>query len=389
MSDFSLALQGPMAKINAADWDRLAGCNQGSGNPFVSHAFLSALEDSGCVAPDTSWQPQHALLYDDQERLVGACPLYAKYHSYGEYIFDHGWADALERAGGHYYPKLLSAVPFTPVTGPRLLCEAPEAQAALLQGLRQICERAELSSLHVNFVPAGEAALAETSDFLLRKGLQYHWHNPGYASFDAFLADLTSRKRKAIVKERQAVADSGLTLKRLSGDDIKPQHWDAFFAFYMDTSDRKWGQAYLNRAFFDLLHQRLRDQVVLVLAFDGAEIVAGALNLASATHLFGRNWGCLERAKFLHFEACYYQAIEHAIERGLTTVEAGAQGHHKLQRGYLPSETYSLHWMSHPQFHAAIDRYLVDERQGIEAEIAALMDSSPFKARTGSAVAQD
>ncbi len=229
----------------------------------------------------------------------------------------------------------------------------------------------------------GEQVFADTSGFLLRKGLQYHWHNPGYASFDDFLADLSSRKRKAIVKERQAVAASGLKLVRLSGDDLKSHHWDAFYAFYKDTSDRKWGEAYLNRAFFDLLHQGLRDSVVLVLAYDEAEIVAGALNLASATHLFGRNWGCLERAKFLHFEACYYQAIEHAIEHRLTTVEAGAQGHHKLQRGYLPTETYSLHWLSHPQFHAAIDRYLVDERQGVEAEISVLMDSSPFKSQTG------
>lgn len=378
MSGFSIAIKGGLSGIDPSDWDALA--LREDENPFVSHAFLQALEESGCVAPETGWQPQHVLLYDHEERLVGACPLYAKYHSYGEYIFDHGWADAFERAGGHYYPKLLSAVPFTPATGPRLLAQDVAAQRALLQGLRQITERAEVSSLHINFLPDPTDELLDGSDFLLRKSMQFHWQNQGYTSFDDFLNALSSRKRKAIKKERQAVAESGLTLRRLSGDDLKTEHWDAFFAFYMDTSDRKWGQAYLNREFFDLLHQRLRDKVVLVLAYDGTEIVAGALNLASRSRLFGRNWGCLERARFLHFEACYYQAIEHAIEHGLDWVEAGAQGQHKLQRGYLPRETYSLHWLAHPQFQEAIARYLDAERRGVEDEIAAFMESSPFKA---------
>ncbi len=378
MSGFSIAIKGGLSAIDAQDWDSLATGEDE--NPFVSHAFLQALEESGCVAPDTGWQPQHVLLYDDQERLVGACPLYAKYHSYGEYIFDHGWADAFERAGGHYYPKLLSAVPFTPATGPRLLCQSLEAQRALLQGLRQITERAEISSLHINFVPQPNDDLLDGTDFLLRKTMQFHWQNQGYSNFEDFLSALSSRKRKAIKKERQAVLESGLTLRRLSGDDLKPQHWDAFFSFYMDTSERKWGQAYLNREFFELLHQRLRDKVMLVLAYDGTEIIAGALNLFSQSRLFGRNWGCLERAKFLHFEACYYQAIEHAIEHKLDWVEAGAQGQHKLQRGYLPRETYSLHWLSHPQFHEAIARYLEAERAGMEEEISTLMSQSPFKA---------
>lgn len=371
---FGMELKPGMSAIDAAEWDAMAG----QVNPFVSHAFLLACEESGSAVTDTGWQPHHVLLRDEAGALAGVCPLYAKYHSYGEYIFDHGWADALERAGGNYYPKLLSAVPFTPATGPRLMAQSPEAQGALLQGLAQVAENAGISSVHVNFVPQSEAALAEGTNYLVRHGMQYHWQNDGYDSFDDFLAALNSKKRKAIKKERREVSETDLKMLRLTGDDIKPHHWDAFWDFYMDTSERKWGQAYLTRAFFDQLHETMRDKVLLVMAEEDGELVAGALNLIGQDTLFGRNWGCLERAKFLHFEACYYQALDFAIERGLSKVEAGAQGHHKLQRGYLPSLMYSLHWMKEPQFHKAIARYLGQERQGIAAELEALSESSPF-----------
>jgi predicted N-acyltransferase len=366
-------------KIPAGDWDACAG----SGNPFVSHAFLNALEVSGSVGRGTGWLPQHLVLEDAAGEIHATAPLYVKGHSQGEYVFDHGWAEAYERAGGRYYPKLQVAAPFSPVPGPRLLVRPSTQQAtirdALIQGLTQTAEKSGMSSLHVTFCTAEEAAALGSHGYLRRLGTQYHWHNDGYGSFDDFLAALSSRKRKALRKERAQVAAQGLEIRALSGDDLKAQHWDAFFAFYMDTGGRKWGTPYLTRAFFTALHEALRDKVVLVMAFRDGQPIAGALNLVGADTLYGRNWGCIEDVPYLHFECCYYQAIDYAIAHGLAKVEAGAQGEHKIQRGYLPVETHSAHWIADANFSAAVADYLARERRVMEQEIAGLSTLSPFR----------
>ncbi len=356
---------GGIGDVPPAEWDVCAG----TANPFLSHAFLSALEDSGAVAAEAGWLPRHLAVEDADGRLVGAMPLYLKGHSYGEYVFDWAWADAYERAGGRYFPKLLSAVPFTPVPGPRMLVR-PDADRARVEevlagGLVGLMERLGVSSVHANF--------------LQRTGLQYHWSNDGYADFDAFLAALSSRKRKAIRKERREVAETGLTIRRLTGSAIEDRHWDAFFRFYVDTSDRKWGSPYLNRRFFDLLGERLSERILLVVAERDGTPVAGALNLIGDDTLYGRNWGCVEDHPFLHFEACYYQAIEFAIERGLAKVEAGAQGPHKLQRGYLPVETYSAHLIADPRLRDAIADFLRRERRQVTRERELMAADSPFR----------
>ncbi|MBI2256868.1 MAG: N-acetyltransferase [Proteobacteria bacterium] len=368
-----------IADIPAAAWDACAGDD----NPFVSHAFLNALETSGSVGRGTGWLPQHIVLEDDNGTVHAATPLYVKGHSQGEYVFDHGWAEAYERAGGKYYPKLQVAVPFSPVPGPRLLVRpcADDAvmRSALIDALTQTAEKSGLSSLHVTFCEAQEAAEMAGHGYLHRLGTQYHWHNKGYGSFDDFLEDLASRKRKAIRKERAAVAGHGLDIRALSGDDLTSAHWDAFFAFYMDTGGRKWGRPYLTRAFFAALHDALRDRVVLVMAFRDGQPIAGALNLRGRDALFGRNWGCTEDLPFLHFECCYYQAIDYAIRHKLSRVEAGAQGEHKIQRGYLPVETHSAHWIADPRFSEAVSDYLERERRLVQNEIAGLMTLSPFR----------
>ncbi len=367
-----------LADVPSTEWDACAG-----DNPFVSHAFLEALEASGSATRMTGWLPQHLLLEDEDGRLLGAVPLYLKGHSYGEYVFDHGWASAYERAGGQYYPKLLSAVPFTPVTGPRLLLrkDAPDgADELLIAGLVEVATRRKVSSLHVNFPTRAEWQRLGEAGFLLRLGQQYHWENQGYASFGAFLDALSSRKRKQIRRERRDVLDLGLTIETLTGAAIEPRHWDAFFRFYMATSDRKWGSAYLTRAFFTLLSERMADRVVLIMARAGERYVAGALNLRGADTLYGRNWGSIGDYPFLHFEVCYYRAIDFAIEHGMARVEAGAQGEHKIQRGYLPSPTYSAHWIRDPGFARAVDDYLRRERAAVETEMEALEEMlSPFK----------
>ncbi len=328
---------GSIHDVAAGAWDACAGGD----DPFLAHAFLAALEDSGSVAPETGWMPRHlAVMGDGGDTVIACAPLYLKSHSYGEFVFDWGWADAYERAGGRYYPKLQAAVPFTPVTGRRLLLgpEAPPETADVLAGaMVRLAERLEASSLHVTFPTEPEWQRLGRLGFLTRTGSQYHWQNPGYASFDDFLAELSSRKRKAIRKERAAVAEQGVVLRALTGADIEERHWDAFYGFYRDTSDRKWGNAYLNRSFFLRLGEVMAQRVVLVMAEDGqGHPVGGALNLMSGDTLFGRYWGCQERYRFLHFEACYYQAMDFAIAHGLKRVEAGAQGEHKIQRGYLP-----------------------------------------------------
>lgn len=368
-----------LASLDAVAWDACAGAE----NPFVGHGFLAALEDSGSVGGETGWLPRHLLVEDAGGRLLAAAPMYLKGHSYGEYVFDHGWADAYEHAGGRYYPKLQVAVPFTPVTGPRLLVRpgeaAPLAEEALIAGLEAAARQMGVSSLHVTFPRAEEARRLERAGLLVRQGLQFHWTNRGYESFEDFLAALSSRKRKAVRKERRVVADSGVTVHALTGDAIRPRHWDAFFAQYVRTSDGKWGYPYLTRAFFDRIGALLADRILLIMVEDDGALVAGALNLIGADTLYGRNWGCLADYRFLHFEACYYQAIDYAITHRIARVEAGAQGPHKIQRGYLPVPTWSAHWIADPRLRDAIADFLGHERPAVAAEIDALAAHSPYR----------
>jgi uncharacterized protein len=368
-----------IAELPADQWNACAG----SANPFVSHAFLAALEDSRSVGDRTGWAPHHLVAEDAQGRVLGVVPLYLKSHSYGEYVFDHGWADAYQRAGGRYYPKLQAAVPFTPVPGRRLLCR-PESdvaatRGALIEALRLIGDRAGLSSAHVTFCTADEADAFAEAGWMIRRGFQYHWRNEGYKTFDDFLARLNHSKRKTIKRERREVAAQGLEVRMLTGAELQPEHWDAFFELYIATSDRKWGSPYLTRDFFHRLGQVMPERVGLVLARHEGRYVGGALNLIGEDTLYGRNWGGRGEYPFLHFEACYYQAIDFAIKRGLTTVEAGAQGDHKLPRGYLPVQTYSAHWIRDRGFRKAVADFLKREGEMIAQEIAGLGDYSPFK----------
>jgi predicted N-acyltransferase len=368
-----------VSEVPAAAWDACAGPD----NPFVSHAFLSALERSGSASAETGWLPQHLAIADPSGDLSAVLPLYLKNHSYGEYVFDWGWADAYERAGGSYYPKLQCSVPFTPVAGPRLLIRPGgdrEALAnALIAAMVQLVEEHGASSVHVTFTTREEYERLGAAGFLQRLGVQYHWENRGYGDFEDFLAGLASRKRKQIRRERRQVAESGIRLRVLQGAEIEPHHWRAFYRFYLATVDKKWAHAYLTRDFFDRLGASMADQVALVLAEDGDEPVAAALNLIGGDTLYGRNWGCAKRYRFLHFEACYYQAIEFAIAQGLTRVEAGAQGEHKIQRGYLPSETYSAHWIADPALRDAVAHFLERERPAMRYQQAALSQQGPFR----------
>jgi uncharacterized protein len=378
-----------MARIPAAAWDACAAgqyglaTDGGPENPFISHAFLDALEQSGSVGHKAGWLPQHLVIEDGSGILLAAAPLYVKSHSQGEYVFDHGWANAYERAGGRYYPKLQVAAPFTPVPGPRLLVRPgpreQEARAALISALISAVENSGMSSLHVTFPTRAESDLLEQVGFLTRIGVQYHWANHGYGEFDDFLAALNSRKRKAIRKERAAVAAYGLDIRAYEGAELTARHWDAFFAFYMDTGGRKWGRPYLNRDFFARISETLRDRIVLMLAEKDGDMVAGALNFKSPEALYGRNWGCLEDYRFLHFELCYYRAIDYAIAHKLPRVEAGAQGEHKIQRGYLPMETCSSHWIADPRLKAAIASFLDQERAYMAQERTALDELSPYR----------
>ncbi len=366
--------------VPAAAWDACA-C---TANPFVGHGFLAALEDSRSVSGRAGWAPQHVLLEDRSGALVAAAAMYVKSHSQGEYVFDHGWADAFERAGGDYYPKLQVAVPFTPVPGPRLLVRPGPDEAmlrrALLQALIRIAGQSGVSSLHVTFADQPDRLAMSEAGLLIREGYQFHWENAGYGSFDDFLGALRSAKRKQIRRERRAVAASGIDIRVLTGADLKPRHWDAFFAFYMDTGGRKWGRPYLKREFFEIIGATMAERVALVLCSRDGHPVAGALNFIGEAALFGRNWGSLEDHRFLHFEACYYQAIEFAIARGLERVEAGAQGEHKLTRGYLPRATWSGHWIAHDGLRRAVADYLARERAQVEWEIRAIGEQhSPYR----------
>ena len=373
-----------VSDVAASDWDACACPEAAVGrpiDPFTTHRFLSALERSGSVGPGTGWQPR-PLVARRKGQIIAVAPLYVKSHSQGEYIFDHSWADAWERAGGKYYPKLQIAVPFTPVTGRRLLTrpgEEEDGRSALLSAAAQIADRAGLSSVHVTFCEETEISVGETLGYLSRLTQQFHWENHGYEDFKCFLNDLSSRKRKMIRKERATAAAFGGTIRRLTGNSIEPHHWDAFWTFYQDTGSRKWGRPYLTRAFFDEIHRTMRDDILLVLAERGGRLIAGALNFIGRDTLFGRYWGCIEDHPCLHFELCYYQAIDHAIETGMTRVEAGAQGEHKLARGYLPSEIHSLHWIGDPSFRRAVAQYLEEERRAIGQEIDLLTSYGPFR----------
>ncbi|HRY02355.1 MAG TPA: GNAT family N-acetyltransferase [Beijerinckiaceae bacterium] len=351
-------------------------------NPFLTHAFLSSLEESGSATPRTGWSGAHILVENAAGRLLACAPAWLKSHSQGEYVFDHGWADAYERAGGAYYPKLQVAVPFTPVTGRRLLLadDAGAAEtAALLQGLRAVVRKTGASSIHITFPTRPEWEALGTAGLLQRTGQQFHFFNRGYGTFDDFLADLASRKRKAIRKERATALAPGIEIEWVTGSDLKEAHWDAFFAFYMDTGSRKWGRPYLTRAFFSLLGERLADRVLLVMAKRGGKYIGGALNLIGDHALYGRNWGAIEEHPCLHFEACYYQAIDFAISKGLKRVEAGAQGEHKLARGYRPVPTYSAHEFANASLARAVSDYLERERRHVAATIEAYEDYAPFR----------
>ena len=374
---FELSLHKSIHDIPPADWDLCAGAK----NPFVSHAFLSAVEDSGSASARTGWLPQHAVLRDETGVLQACAPMYAKSHSYGEYVFDHGWARAFEQAGGRYYPKLQVAAPFSPVPGPRLLIRpgGDASPAMLADALAQACRKLKLSSLHVTFCSETEYDALGEAGWLQRLGMQYHWKNDGYASFEDFLAALNSRKRKSIRRERRDANTAGLTFRTVRGADITPALWDRFYQFYEATVDRKWGSAYLTDSFFPLLGERLGDRVVLMLAEHEGNPIAGALNLIGDDTLFGRNWGCLGDWPFLHFELCYYQAIDFAIAHKLARVEAGAQGEHKIQRGYLPSPTYSAHYIAHSGLRRAVSEFLDQEREARLQDMEALAEFSPFK----------
>ena len=376
MSDrqLTIRLAPSVGQFGAAEWNALGGHD----NPFVSHEFLTAMEDSGSVGPGTGWEPAPITITDDAGRLLAAMPSYAKGHSQGEYVFDHSWADAWHRAGGRYYPKLQIAAPFTPANGPRLLLSDPALAPHLLKGAQAVCESNGLSSAHATFIDQNQLALFEQAGWMLRSDIQFHWLNRGYASFDDFLGALTSRKRKDLRKERAAACE-GLTIRHLTGGDIREEHWDAFWIFYQDTGARKWGTPYLTREAFSLLGERMGDRIILILAYDGDMPIAGALNFAGSDALYGRYWGCSRDVRFLHFELCYYQAIDIAIARGLARVEAGAQGGHKLARGYEPVQTFSAHWIADPGLSAAIADFLERERAGVASDQLYLDRRTPFK----------
>jgi len=394
-TEITLRVAGAIGDVAAAAWDACAnpkavadgaggtanlGCEY---NPFISHDFLSSLELSGSVRPRTGWQPMHLLAETPGGELLGAAPCYAKSHSQGEYVFDHGWADAYERAGGSYYPKLQVSVPFTPATGRRLLArpglQAQVVREALAGGLAEVCRRSKASSVHVTFLPEPEWQLLGQHGYLQRTHRQFHWENAGYATFDEFLAALASRKRKTIRRERAESLAGGVTIHWLTGTDLTESVWDAFFDFYMETGSRKWGRPYLTREFYSTVGEKMRDRILLVMAKRNGRWIAGAINFIGSKTLFGRHWGCHEHHPFLHFEVCYYQAIDYAIAHKLARVEAGAQGQHKIARGYLPVTTYSAHYIVDAALRRAIADFLKHERRHVEAEIEEFAEFTPFR----------
>lgn len=391
-------IETAMKNIDLEKWDACANPEtsqkmlERTYNPFVSHAFLCALEESGSATPDTGWAPQHLVLEDTDGSVLACMPCYLKSHSQGEYVFDYGWADAFERAGGRYYPKLQCSVPFTPVTGRRFLIpdvpDAHERERYLLNGAATLLERYKASSLHVTFLTKSEWDRAGDAGLLRRMDRQFHWRNQGFETFDGFLASLTSRKRKLIKRERRAALSDGISIRLLRGSDITEAHWDAFFDFYMDTGSRKWGHPYLTRDFFSIVGESMADRILLIMCERNGQPIAGALNFIGDETLYGRYWGCIEDHRFLHFEACYYQAIDYAIAHGLKSVEAGAQGPHKLARGYIPQETYSAHLIANPSLRDAVAEYLAQERDYVALENQELSHHTPYR-RSGGNVSGD
>lgn len=381
MTDWQITLHEHIADIGPDDWGRCAGLD----NPLNGYDFLHALEASGSATAETGWMPRHISLTDDNGYIHGVMPLYVKSHSYGEYVFDHSWANAWHRAGGEYYPKAQVAIPFSPVPGRRLMLDPsvsdPDmAFSALAGGAINAVDAMQLSSLHITFLTKDEASKLTNEDtrWIMRQGLQFHWQNNGFATFDDFLGLMASRKRKTIRRERRD-AQNGLIFHQLTGDDLKPRHWDDFYQFYLATVDKKWGASYLTRDFFDIISQTMADQILLVMAEEDGNMIAGALNFIGKDTLYGRNWGCTKEHPFLHFETCYYQAIDFAIKRGLSTVEAGAQGLHKVQRGYAPAITYSAHYIPHPDFARAISEFTRKEIKHTNREAEELRGWSPYR----------
>jgi predicted N-acyltransferase len=376
--DLTAEVVDATSKIDAAVWNRLAAATDPHANPFLDHAFFLALEESGCATKRTGWMPRHVVLRRGSD-VVGLMPMFEKTHSQGEYVFDHGWANAFEQAGGRYYPKLQSAVPFTPVTAPKLLTTGePGLAQALLRTAESYAQGRDISSVHGTFVPEAEAQQAEANGWLRRTDTQYHWHNHEFASFDQYLETMSSRHRKVTRRERRDAVD-GLEVKWLTGSELTEGVWDAFFGFYQDTGNRKWGRPYLNRKFFSLLSQAMADRIVLMFAYDSGTPIAGTLNMLGSDTLYGRYWGAVREVPFLHFELCYYQAIDFAIAHKLATVEAGAQGEHKLARGYAPTTTHSVHWIGHAGLRDAIARFVRQERAAVVREQEALSELTPFR----------
>ncbi|ACS56057.1 GNAT family N-acetyltransferase [Rhizobium leguminosarum] len=385
--ELSIRVERSFTAISPESWSRLSGasktCATIAYNPFVSHAFLSSLEESGSADAETGWLGHHLLLETGRGELIGALPGYLKNHSQGEYVFDHGWADAFERAGGHYYPKLQCSIPFTPATGPRLLVaeglQRLPIQSAIAEGLKEVVRRLGISSAHITFVPDEEIGVFEMDGYLHRTDQQFHFINYGYANHEEFLETLASRKRKALRKERRAALENGISIDWLTGRDLTERIWDQFFKFYMDTGGRKWGRPYLTRKFYSLIGERMADDILLVMAKRDGRYVAGAINFIGGDTLYGRHWGCIEDHPFLHFEVCYHQAIDFALSKGLKRVEAGAQGEHKLARGYLPVTTHSAHYVAHAGLRRAIGDYLARERADVEQMSELLTEHSPFR----------
>lgn len=386
-ADYLIRIAAGIGAFTPDEWNSLSGTTSGDAengyNPLVSFAFLSALEDSGCAVRRTGWQGHHLRLETAQGKLLGAVPCYLKSHSQGEYVFDHGWSDAFERAGGRYYPKLQCAVPFTPVTGPRLLVTKGEdvgaVKAGLAAGLKAVTQKLGVSSAHVTFAQESDVEVLEAAGFLHRTDQQFHFFNEGFSTYDDFLATLASRKRKAMKKERREALTNGISIDWLTGKDLTEKAWDDFFAFYMDTGSRKWGRPYLSRQFFSLIGERMADDILLVMAKRNGRYIAGAINFIGSDALYGRNWGCIEDHPFLHFEVCYHQAIDFAIERKLRVVEAGAQGEHKLARGYRPVTMHSAHYIAHPGLRNAVADYLRRERHEVERMSEYLEEHTPFR----------
>ena len=378
-TSLQLRTLGSISEIDGHRWDELA-TSLSPYNPLISHCFLQILEESGSVKRETGWMPHHLLLEKNNE-IIGLAPAYLKGHSQGEYVFDHHWADAYERAGGRYFPKLVIASPFSPVPGPRLLCADAALYPLFGQAIAQLTDKLQLSSAHINFILSQEQDALADVGFLPRLGEQFHWKNKNYQNFDEFLAELSSRKRKTIRAERRKASAGGIRVQNYRGNEISPEYWDKFWIFYQDTGARKWGSPYLTRECFTLMSERMGEDLLMTLAFepDNPDPIAAALHLIGGDTLYGRYWGCAHQAKFLHFECCYYQAIDFAIENGLARVEAGAQGHHKLARGYEPVATYSAHFIPNPSFKDAIENYLDHERRHTEQEIEALKNFTPFK----------